>query len=227
MTTKQNIEKVLWNACDSFRGKINSSLYMEYILPMLFVKYLSDVYKETREKYEKQYKGDKQRVDRAMSRERFVLEETSTFDYLYKNRSDNKIGEKINVALAAIENSNSAKLHNVFRAIDFNSSVNLGDVKEKNAVLKNLLEDFNGLDLRPSQLDNADIIGDAYEYMIAFFASDAGKKGGEFYTPNKVSELVARLVAPKENDRIYDGTCGSGGLLLKAFAQIKNRKARI
>jgi len=227
MTTKQNIEKVLWNACDSFRGKINSSLYMEYILPMLFVKYLSDVYKETREKYEKQYKGDKQRVDRAMSRERFVLEETSTFDYLYKNRSDNKIGEKINVALAAIENSNSAKLHNVFRAIDFNSSVNLGDVKEKNAVLKNLLEDFNALDLRPSQLDNADIIGDAYEYMIAFFASDAGKKGGEFYTPNKVSELVARLVAPKENDRIYDGTCGSGGLLLKAFAQIKNRKARI
>lgn len=227
MTTKQNIEKVLWNACDSFRGKINSSLYMEYILPMLFVKYLSDVYKETREKYEKQYKGDKQRVNRAMSRERFVLDESSTFDYLYKNRNDNKIGEKINVALAAIENSNSAKLHNVFRAIDYNSSVNLGDVKEKNAVLKNLLEDFNDLDLRPSQLDNADIIGDAYEYMIAFFASDAGKKGGEFYTPNKVSELVARLVKPKENDRIYDGTCGSGGLLLKAFAQIKNRKARI
>ena len=227
MTTKQNIEKVLWNACDSFRGKINSSLYMEYILPMLFVKYLSDVYKETREKYEKRYKGDKQRVERAMSRERFVLDEASTFDYLYKNRNDNKIGEKINVALAAIENSNSAKLHNVFRAIDYNSSVNLGDVKEKNAVLKNLLEDFNDLDLRPSQLDNADIIGDAYEYMIAFFASDAGKKGGEFYTPNKVSELVARLVKPKENDRIYDGTCGSGGLLLKAFAQIKNRKARI
>lgn len=227
MTTKQNIEKVLWNACDSFRGKINSSLYMEYILPMLFVKYLSDVYKETREKYEKQYKGDMQRVERAMSRERFVLDETSTFDFLYKNRNDNKIGEKINVALAAIENSNSAKLHNVFRAIDYNSSVNLGDVKEKNAVLKNLLEDFNDLDLRPSQLDNADIIGDAYEYMIANFASDAGKKGGEFYTPNKVSELVARLVKPKENDRIYDGTCGSGGLLLKAFAQIKNRKARI
>ena len=149
MTTKQNIEKVLWNACDSFRGKINSSLYMEYILPMLFVKYLSDVYKETREKYEKQYKGDKQRVERAMSRERFVLDEASTFDYLYKNRNDNKIGEKINVALAAIENSNSAKLHNVFRAIDYNSSVNLGDVKEKNAVLKNLLEDFNDLDLRP------------------------------------------------------------------------------
>ena len=227
MTTKQNIEKVLWNACDSFRGKIDSSRYKDYILSMLFVKYLSDVYKETREKYEKQYKGDKQRVERAMSRERFVMDESSTFDYLYEKRNDNQIGQKINVALAAIENNNSAKLHDVFRAIDFNSTVDFGEPKEKNATLKNLLEDFKDLDLRPSQLDNADIIGDAYEYMIANFASDAGKKGGEFYTPNKVSELVARLVKPKENDRIYDGTCGSGGLLLKAFAQIKNRKARI
>ena len=227
MTTKQNIEKVLWNACDSFRGKIDSSCYKDYILSMLFVKYLSDVYKETREKYEKQYKGDKQRVERAMSRERFVMDESSTFDYLYEKRNDNQIGQKINVALAAIENNNSAKLHDVFRAIDFNSTVDFGEPKEKNATLKNLLEDFKDLDLRPSQLDNADIIGDAYEYMIANFASDAGKKGGEFYTPNKVSELVARLVKPKENDRIYDGTCGSGGLLLKAFAQIKNRKARI
>ena len=227
MTTKQNIEKALWNACDSFRGKIDSSRYKDYILSMLFVKYLSDVYKETREKYVKQYKGDEQRVARAMARERFVMDETSTFDFLYDNRNDNQIGQKINVALAAIENNNSAKLHDVFRAIDFNSTVDFGEPKEKNATLKNLLEDFKDLDLRPSQLDSADIIGDAYEYMIANFASDAGKKGGEFYTPNKVSELVARLVAPKENDRIYDGTCGSGGLLLKAFKQIGNHKARI
>jgi type I restriction enzyme M protein len=162
-----------------------------------------------------------------MNRERFVMDENSTFEYLYNNRNDKEIGQKINVALAAIENNNSAKLHDVFRAIDFNSTVDFGEPKEKNAILKNLLEDFKDLDLRPSQLDSADIIGDAYEYMIANFASDAGKKGGEFYTPNKVSELVARLVKPKENDRIYDGTCGSGGLLLKAFTQIKNRKARV
>lgn len=227
MTTKQNIEKALWNACDSFRGKIDSSRYKDYILSMLFVKYLSDVYAETRQKYLEQYNGDTVRVARAMSRERFAMEDTSTFDYLYQNRNDTEIGQKINVALAAIENNNSAKLHNVFRAIDFNSTVDFGEPREKNAVLKNLLEDFNGLDLRPSQLDSTDIIGDAYEYMIANFASDAGKKGGEFYTPSKVSELVARLVAPKENDRIYDATCGSGGLLLKAFKQVGNRKARI
>ena len=204
MTTKQNIEKALWNACDSFRGKIDSSRYKDYILSMLFVKYLSDVYAETRQKYMAQYNGDAVRVERAMSRERFVMKENSTFGYLYRNRNDTEIGQKINVALAEIENNNSSKLHNVFRAIDFNSTVDFGEPREKNALLKNLLEDFNDLDLSPSQLGSTDIIGDAYEYMIANFASDAGKKGGEFYTPSKVSELVARLVAPKENDRIYD-----------------------
>ena len=227
MTTKQNIETVLWKACDSFRGKIDSSRYKDYILSMLFVKYLSDVYAEKRAEYSTKYNGDEERIQRAMSRDRFVMDETSTFEYLYNNRKDPEIGQKINTALAAIERNNSAKLHEVFRAIDFNSSVDFGDVKTKNAILENLLKDFNGLDLSPSQLDSTDIIGDAYEYMIANFASDAGKKGGEFYTPSKVSELVARLVQPKENDRIYDPTCGSGGLLLKAYKQVGSDKTHL
>lgn len=227
MTTKQDIEKVLWSACDSFRGKIDSSRYKDYILSMLFVKYLSDVYAQARDDYMKHYDGDVQRVERAMRRERFVMDETCTFTYLYNNRNDAEIGQKINVALAAIENNNSAKLHDVFRAIDFNSTVDFGEPREKNAILKNLLEDFKDLNLRPDQLDNLDIIGDAYEYMIANFASDAGKKGGEFYTPSKVSELVAKLVQLTENDRIYDPTCGSGGLLLKAYKQIPSGKSRI
>lgn len=227
MTTKTDIERVLWNACDSFRGKIDSSRYKDYILSMLFVKYLSDVYAETKANYMEQYDGDERRVQRAISRERFVMEENATFRFLYENRSDSEIGQKINVALNSIENANSAKLQDVFRAIDFNSTVDFGEPKQKNAILKNLLEDFEKLDLRPSQLDRADIIGDAYEYMIANFASDAGKKGGEFYTPNEVSELVAKLVAPKENDRIYDPTCGSGGLLIKAYKEVGNGKTHI
>ena len=227
MTTKQNIETVLWKACDSFRGKIDSSRYKDYILSMLFVKYLSDVYAEKRAEYSERYNGDEERIQRAMSRDRFVMDEESTFGFLYNNRKDPEIGQKINTALAAIERNNSAKLHEVFRAIDFNSSVDFGDVKTKNAILQNLLTDFNGLDLSPSQLDSVDIIGDAYEYMIANFASDAGKKGGEFYTPSKVSELVARLVQPKANDRIYDPTCGSGGLLLKAYKQVGSNKTHL
>ena len=227
MTTRAEIEKVLWSACDSFRNKIDSSRYKDYVLAMLFVKYLNDVYNETRAKYIEEYNGDERRVERAMRNERFTLTETSTFDYLYDNRSDNEIGQKINVALAEIENNNSEKLRNVFRAIDFNSTVDFGEAKDKNAILRNLLEDFHGIDLRPSQLDSADIIGDAYEYMIANFASDAGKKGGEFFTPSQVSQLVAELVAPQENERIYDPTCGSGGLLLKAYGKVPSHKVAV
>jgi type I restriction enzyme M protein len=227
MTTRKNIENTLWKACDSFRGKIDSSRYKDYILSMLFVKYLSDLNKERRAEYARQYNGDQARIDRAMSREPFVLDETSTFDYLYENRMDTKIGQKINIALSAIEERNGSKLRNVFRAIDFNSTVDLGEPREKNAILKNLLEDFNGLDLSPSKLDSRDIIGDAYEYMIATFASDAGKKGGEFFTPSRVSELVAKLVQPRENDRIYDATCGSGGLLLKAYREAGTNRVAI
>ena len=137
MTSKANIEKVLWSACDSFRGKIDSSRYKDYILSMLFVKYLSDVYAETKENYMNQYDGDERRVERAMSRERFVMEDTATFQFLYENRNDSEIGQKINVALNSIENSNSAKLRDVFRAIDFNSTVDFGEPKAKNAILKN------------------------------------------------------------------------------------------
>lgn len=219
MTTKSNIQNTLWKACGSFRGKIDSSRYKDYILTMLFVKYLSDVNKERRAEYATKFNGDEARIERAMSREPFVIDAQSSFDYLYANRTDAKIGQKINMALSAIEERNGAKLRNVFRAIDFNSTVDFGDAREKNAILKNLLEDFNGLDLSPAQLEKADIIGDAYQYMIKMFAADAGKKGGEFFTPEQVSELVAKLVEPQENDRIYDGTCGSGGLLLKAFGE--------
>lgn len=226
-TMKSDIESVLWKACDSFRGKIDSSRYKDYILSMLFVKYLSDVCVETKEKYMKRYAGDERRVKRAMSREPLVLDEDATFDYLYANRNDLEIGQKINIALNNIEEHNSGKLRNVFRAIDFNSQVDFGEKREKNATLKNLLEDFHTLDLRPSILENNDIIGDAYEYMIANFASDAGKKGGEFFTPSQVSKLVAELVEPRENDRIYDPTCGSGGLLLKAYNQAKTKKVAI
>ena len=227
MATRNEIEQLLWKACDSFRGKIDSSRYKDYILSMLFVKYLSDVYRERREEYVKRYGGDTRRVKRALDREPFAMDEQSTFDYLYDNRNDAEIGQKINVALNRIEEQNSGKLRNVFRAIDFNSQVDFGEPKEKNATLRNLLEDFHGLDLRPSQLGSADIIGDAYEYMIAMFASDAGKKGGEFFTPSQVSELVALLIAPRENDRIYDPTCGSGGLLLKAYKKVPGGKAAI
>lgn len=225
--TQEKINSVLWQAADTFRGKIDSSTYKDYILTMLFVKYLSDTYKEKVEEYTKRYEGNEQRIQRALARERFVLSEEATFDYLYSKRNDPEIGELINKALEKIENDNSGKLRGVFRNIDFNSEAILGKTAERNAMLRSLLEDFKQLPLRPSQLEDEDIVGNAYQYMIGLFASDAGKKGGEFFTPSEVSELLARLVKPKENDRIYDPTCGSGSLLLKVARQVPNQKVAI
>ena len=224
---KDKINSILWKACDTFRGKIDSAIYKDYILVMLFVKYLSDTYREHLIEYSEKYAGDKERIERALARDRFTLDEKSSFDFLYAKRNEVNIGEIINKALEKIEEENKSKLRGVFRNIDFNSEVILGKTKEKNAMLKHLLEDFNELDLRPSKIGNADIIGNSYEYMIKMFASDAGKKGGEFFTPPEVSELIARLVKPKENDRIYDPTCGSGSLLLRTAKQVPNKKVAI
>lgn len=226
MTTQADIQKVLWNAAGSFRGKIDSGKYKDYILSMLFVKYLSDAIKETKAELNERYNGDSERIQRALQRGRFFVPEEATFDYLYENKKAPDIGSKINIALKAIENANGGKLRNIFGQIDFNSQ-ELGDGREKIALLSNFLEDFSTIDLRPSQLEGVDEIGNAYMYMLAVFASDAGKKGGEFYTPEQVSEVLARLVEPRENDRIYDGTCGSGSLLIKAFNQVPNKKAQI
>jgi len=225
--TQEDVNAVLWRAADTFRGKIDSSTYKDYILTMLFVKYVSDTYQENVEEYSKRYDGDERRISRALSRERFILEEKSTFDYLYSKRNDPEIGQIINKALEQIEDENTGKLRGVFRNIDFNSEAILGRATERNAMLRSLLEDFNELPLKPSQLGNGDVVGNAYQYMIGQFASDAGKKGGEFYTPAEVSEVLARLVKPEENDRIYDPTCGSGSLLLRAAQQVPSKKVAI
>lgn len=110
----------------------------------------------------------------------------------------------------------------MFRNIDFNSEANLGQTKERNKRLKELLEDFavEELDLRPSHVGKQDIIGNTYQYLIGHFASDAGKKGGEFYTPDEVSELLAKLLAPKKGSRICDPTCGSGSLLIQVADEV-------
>lgn len=228
-TTQDVINNVMWKACDTFRGTMDSSQYKDYILSMLFVKYLSDFYQEKLEYLNQKYEGDSGRVARALKREKFNLDDTCTFKYLLKNKEAGNLGEIINKTLMKIQDDNSEKLKDIFRNVDFNSRQLLGDTKERNIILKNLLEDFSDtrLDLRPSQLDNADIIGNSYEYLIAHFANDAGKKGGEFFTPSSVSSLLAKLVSAKEGDTIYDPTCGSGSLLIKAAHEVGNNNFAI
>lgn len=225
-TINQNeVNAIAWKACDTFRGVVDPAEYKNYILVMLFVKYLSDVWQDHYEQYEKELKGDKELVKRKMSRERFIMPEHSHFSYLYSQRDESNIGEIINTALDDIEEHNKAKLDGVFRSIDFNSTSNLGDTKERNKRLKTLLEDFNDpkLNLRPSRIGNQDVIGSTYEYLIGRFASDSGKKGGEFYTPQGVAELLAELLEAKPGERISDPACGSGSLLIRAARQVGSR----
>ncbi len=222
--TKNEINEIVWQACDTFRGAVDPAEYKNYILTMLFIKYMSDLWKDKYEEYSTRYSGDMERIDRALSRERFRVPEQADFTYLYSQKDNSDIGNIINKALEKIEEANKLKLENVFRNIDFNSEAALGQTKDRNRRLKNLLEDFNNpkLDLRPSVLHSQDVIGDVYEYLIARFAAGAGKKAGEFYTPAEVSELLAKLVNPKPGDRICDPACGSGSLLIKVAKQIKD-----
>lgn len=225
--TQEQINSILWQSADTFRGKIDSSIFKDYILTMMFIKYLSDSYKEHLQEYTERYNGDEQRIQRALTRERFVLDNESTFDYLYSKRNDSEIGDIINKLLVRIEDENTGKLRGVFRNIDFNNEAVLGKPKERNAMLRTLLEDINKLNLKPSVIGDEDVIGNAYQYLIEQFASSAGKKGGEFYSPTMASELLARLVKPQENDRIYDPTCGSGSLLIRVAKQVPNNKVAI
>jgi len=220
--TQEEVNDVAMRACDTFRGVVDPDQYKNYILVFLFIKYISDIWEDKKEEYYKKYKGDEIRINRALNRERFIVPEESSFYYLFEHRNDVNIGELINIATQKLEEANIGKLEDVFRGIDFNSEINLGETKDRNRRLKNLIEDFSNsvLDFRPSHIGKRDIIGNTYEYLISHFASDAGKKGGEFYTPSEVSKLLAKLLQPNEGDRICDPACGSGSLLIKVANEV-------
>ena len=220
--TQDEVNAVAWKACDTFRGVVDPDQYKNYILVFLFIKYISDIWEDKKEEFAQKYKGDEVRIERALNRERFIVPKESSYYYLFDHRNDVNIGELINIATQKLEETNTGKLEDVFRGIDFNSEINLGETKDRNRRLKNLIEDFSNpvLDFRPSHIGERDVIGNTYEYLISHFASDAGKKGGEYFTPEQVSQLLAKLLQPKESDRICDPTCGSGSLLIKVANEV-------
>ena len=219
--TQKEINNTVWKACDSLRPVMGSGQYKDYVLTLLFVKYLSDVWKDKVADYRKKYPDNEEMVTRQLQRERFVLPTESNFDYIYEQRNEPNIGEIIDIGLTALEDSNRSKLSMVFRSISFNSETVFGQTKQRNTILKNLLVDFSTLNLQPSNLEGNDIIGDSYEFLISLFAGESGKKAGEFYTPSEVSTLLAKLMEPQAGNRICDPTCGSGSLLIKVAKEIK------
>jgi len=220
------INKALWGACDTFRGTVSADTYKDFILTMLFLKYISDVWQDHYDKYKEEHGDEPELIQEMMKNERFVLPEGSSFYTLYEKRHEPGNGERIDQALHALEEANGTKLRDasksVFQDISFNTD-KLGEEKQKNTILRHLLEDFakDELNLRPSRVGALDIIGNAYEYLIKHFAAGGGQKAGEFYTPPEVSDLIAELLDPQEGDTICDPACGSASLLMKCGRKIR------
>ncbi|WP_201583096.1 type I restriction-modification system subunit M [Psychrobacter jeotgali] len=219
--SQSEINKAVWNACDTFRGVISADTYKDFILTMLFLKYLSDVYRDEYNTLMAEY-GDADLVKELMSNQRFVLPDGASFWDLYELRHQPGNGQRIDEALHAIEEANGNKLKNVFQDISFNTD-RLGNEKKKNELLRHLLEDYGKevMNLSPSRVGSLDVIGNAYEFLIKHFAADSGASAGEFYTPPEVSNLLATILEPAEGDAICDPACGSGSLLIKCGAMAR------
>lgn len=219
---QSDVNKAVWAACDTFRGVISADTYKDFVLTMLFLKYISDVYRDEYNKLTEQYGENPDLINAMMGKQRFVLPTGTSFWDLHEQRHQAGNGQRIDQALHAIEEANGGKLKNVFQDIMFNTD-KLGPEKQKNELLRHLLEDFAKatLDFRPSRIGGLDVIGNAYEYLIKHFAAGSGRSAGEFYTPPEVSDLLAAVLDPQEGDQICDPACGSGSLLMKCGAIVR------
>lgn len=211
--TLAELESHLWGAADILRGRITASSFMHYIFGLLFFKRLSDVWEEEFDDRMAKYKDATLAAD--PEEHRFHIPKGCFWGDVCK--ASKNIGEEINAALRALEDANP-RLKGVFQDVDFNNKDKFPD-----STLQTLLNHFSKFRMRNVDVE-ADVLGNAYEYLIAKFADDAGAKGGEFYTPKMVVRLIVECIEPQENQSIYDPTCGSGGMLLEAYHSLERRK---
>jgi type I restriction enzyme M protein len=206
------LERHLWGAADLLRGSIDSGDFKHYIFGLLFYKRLCDVWQEEYEERLAEY-GDA-RLAAHPDEHRFHIPERCFWGDVRRTSVD--IGTALNVAFRAIEDANP-RLKGVFQDVDFANKERFPD-----RLLDALLQHFDKHRMRKADVDSR-VLGDAYEYLIAKFADDAGKKGGEFYTPKQVVRLMVELLRPEPGMTVYDPTAGSGGMLLEAVHHMERR----
>ena len=216
--TREQLEGYLWAAADILRGSIDSSDYKNFIFGLLFLKRLSDRFDEECEQLVAEGIDPEQHDEH-----QFFVPKRARWSQIQKGATG--LGELLNKASAALEEANAQALEGVLAGIDYNDERKLGDARQRDNVLHRLVQHFSKVNLRNDHLAEPDMLGRAYEYLIEKFADDAGKKGGEFYTPHMVVRLIVELLEPKEGMRICDPTCGSGGMLIQC-RQVHRRARR-
>ncbi len=198
---KSELYSSLWKSCDELRGGMDASQYKDYVLVLLFIKYVSD-----------KYGGKGNSI--------IEIPEGASFKDMIKLKGQADIGDKINKIIGKLAQVND--LTGVITVADFNDSDKLGKGKDMVDRLSNLIAIFENpaLDFSANRAENDDILGDAYEYLMRHFATESGKSKGQFYTPAEVSRILAKVIginsSKSQSDTLYDPTCGSGSLLLKA-----------
>ena len=204
---KSELYSSLWKSCDELRGGMDASQYKDYVLVLLFVKYISD-----------KYAGQKDSL--------IEVPVGGSFADMVALKGDKEIGDKINIIISNLAEANDLK--GVIDVADFNDAEKLGKGKEMVDRLSNLVSIFNtpGLDFKGNRAEGDDILGDAYEYLMRHFATESGKSKGQFYTPAEVSRIMAKVIgigsASSANQTLYDPTCGSASLLLKAHDEARS-----
>ncbi len=199
---KTELYKYLWEAANALRGGMDASQYKDYVLTILFIKYVTDKYK-----------------DDPYNEDGFIVPEGGSFDDLVKAKGQKDIGERINIALSKLAEENGLK--GIIDIVDFDDDTRLGSGKEKVDRLTKLISIFENpeLNFSKNRADGDDILGDVYEYFMKKFATEAGKSKGQFYTPAEVSRVMAKIIEVEKvtspSQTVYDPTCGSGSLLLK------------
>ncbi|MBT8163156.1 MULTISPECIES: class I SAM-dependent DNA methyltransferase [Arthrobacter] len=195
---KSDLYSSLWSSADELRGSMDASQYKDYVLTLLFVKYVSD-----------KAKTDKSAL--------IYVPDDGSFDYLISLKGKPDVGEKVNVAIRRLAEEND--LLGVINNANFDDPAKLGSGKELQDKVSNLIGIFQDMDFTGSKAEGDDLLGDAYEYLMRHFATQSGKSKGQFYTPAEVSRIMAQLLqipanTPKSTT-VYDPTCGSGSLLIK------------